>query len=227
VIPNAVDPKEFRLGCETDPVLRRQFGLERAIVIGFAGSFYAYEGLDLLIEAASMLVQRRLDVRVLLVGGGPQEQALKTLAAQHGLSKKVIFAGRIPQAEVRRYYGLVDVLAYPRRRMRLTEIVTPLKPLEAMAMGKMFVASDVGGHRELVRDGETGFLFPAGDARALADCIECLLEQRDDWPRVRERARNFVETERTWARSVARYADVYRALVSLERGTAHLKQHRT
>ncbi len=101
---------------------------------------------------------------MLLVGGGPQEQALKALAAERGLADRVIFAGRVPHGEVQRYYDLIDVLAYPRHRMRLTELVTPLKPLEAMAQGRMFVASDVGGHRELVRDGETGFLFPAGDA---------------------------------------------------------------
>ncbi len=80
----------------------------------------------------------------------------------------MIFTGRVPHGDVQRYYDLIDVLAYPRHRMRLTDLVTPLKPLEAMAQGRMFVASDVGGHRELVRDGETGFLFPAGDAAALA-----------------------------------------------------------
>jgi glycosyltransferase involved in cell wall biosynthesis len=111
------------------------------------------------------------------------------------------------------YYGLIDVLAYPRHRMRLTELVTPLKPLEAMAQGRMFVASDVGGHRELVRDGETGFLFPAGDADALARAIDGVLARREDWPRMRVQARRFVETERTWVRSVARYESVYSGLL--------------
>jgi glycosyltransferase involved in cell wall biosynthesis len=124
----------------------------------------------------------------------------------------VIFAGRVPHDQVRRYYELIDVLAYPRRRMRLTEIVTPLKPLEAMAQGRMLVASDVGGHRELVRHEETGFLFPAGDARELATTIESVLDRRSEWPRIRERARRFVESERTWASSVARCSDVYEAL---------------
>jgi hypothetical protein len=114
---------------------------------------------------------------------------------------------------MQRYYGLIDVLAYPRHRMRLTELVTPLKPLEAMAQGRMFVASDVGGHRELVRDGETGFLFPAGDAGALAGAIDGILARREDWPRMREQARRFVETERTWVRSVARYESVYSGLL--------------
>jgi PEP-CTERM/exosortase A-associated glycosyltransferase len=214
VVPNAVDASEFQSGNPPDPALRKKLGLEGKTVIGFAGSFYAYEGLDLLLEAAAILTPRYPELRVLLVGGGPQEQALEAAAAQRGLADRVIFAGRVPHDQVRRYYELVDVLAYPRRRMRLTEIVTPLKPLEAMAQGRMFVASDVGGHRELVRHGENGFLFPAGDARALAQAIESVLSRRGEWPRLREQARRFVETERTWAQSVALCAEVYAALCS-------------
>ena len=224
VIPNAVDPREFSFGASPDPELTRSLGLEGKTVIGFAGSFYAYEGLDLLVEAAALLVPREPQLRVLLVGGGPQEAALKALAARRGLTDSVIFTGRVPHADVHRYYDLIDILAYPRRRMRLTDIVTPLKPLEAMAQGRMFVASDVGGHRELVRHDETGFLFPAGDARCLADSIEGVLARKHDWPRIRAQARRFVETERTWARSVARYADVYEALCRPESGAPHLKQ---
>ncbi len=209
VIPNAVDPEAFRSGGQGDPQLRTALGLDGATVIGFAGSFYGYEGLDLLIEALAPLAERRPEVRALLVGGGPQEAALRRLARERGLDRRVVFAGRVPHAEVPRYYELIDVLVYPRRRIRLTEVVTPLKPLEAMAHGRMLVASDVGGHRELIRDGETGFLFPAGDAQALARRIDELLARRDDWPRIHERARRFVESERTWARSVARYAGVY------------------
>jgi len=214
VIPNAVDAREFRFGAAPDPSLRGKLGLTGATVIGFAGSFYAYEGLDLLLEAAALLLPRMPDLRVLLVGGGPQEDALKAQAARLSLGDRVVFTGRVPHADVQRYYDLIDVLAYPRKRMRLTEIVTPLKPLEAMAQGRMFVASDVGGHHELVRDGQTGFLFPADDARALARRIDDVLSRRDDWPRVRAEARRFVESERTWARSVARYEDVYSELLA-------------
>jgi PEP-CTERM/exosortase A-associated glycosyltransferase len=212
VVPNAVDTGEFRFGGEDDPALRKALGLEGRRVVGFAGSFYAYEGLDLLIEAVALLSSRQPDLRVLLVGGGPQEEALRALARERGLADRVIFTGRVPHADVHRYYELIDVLAYPRHRMRLTEIVTPLKPLEAMAQGRMFVASDVGGHRELVRDGETGFLFPAGDAQALAQTIESVLARPEQWPAIRAQARRFVETERTWSRSVGRYAAVYAAL---------------
>ena len=210
VIPNAVDVGAFRFGAEPDPWLRRELGLEGATVLGFAGSFYGYEGLDLLIEAARRMLPKHPTLRVLLVGGGPQEQNLKAQAAAAGLQDRVIFTGRVQHAQVQRYYELIDVLAYPRLPIRLTELVTPLKPLEAMAQGRMFVASDVGGHRELIRDRETGFLFRAGDVDALQRVLEQLLAQRELWPQVRAQARRFVEVERTWTSSVARYAEVYR-----------------
>jgi glycosyltransferase involved in cell wall biosynthesis len=157
------------------------------------------------------------NLHALLVGGGPQESALRARVAASGLGERVHFAGRVPHADVQRYYGVIDILAFPRRRMRLTELVTPLKPLEAMAQGKMFVASDVGGHRELVRHGETGFLFSAGDAQALADAIASLLDARDAWPRIADAGRKYVESERTWARSVRRYRDVYAGLLDSNR----------
>jgi PEP-CTERM/exosortase A-associated glycosyltransferase len=223
VIPNAVDVASFRFNAEPDAALRQRLGLDGATVLGFAGSFYGYEGLELLIDAAAALLDRHPSLRVLLLGGGPREQALKAQVARLGLQERVVFVGRVPHAEVQRYYDLIDVLAYPRLPIRLTELVTPLKPLEAMAQGRMFVASDVGGHRELVRDGETGFLFKAGSVEALVAAIDGLLARRDDWPRVRAQARRFVETERTWANSVARYREVYRrALASRGRAVAAL-----
>ena len=149
---------------------------------------------------------------MLLVGGGPQDAALKAQAVALGVADKVVFTGRVPHGEVQRYYDLVDVLAYPRHSMRLTELVTPLKPLEAMAQGRVLVASDVGGHRELIRHGQTGWLFKAGDAAALAGSIEALLERRAEWPVLRAQGRRFVEDERNWARSVARYRAVYESL---------------
>ena len=107
----------------------------------------------------------------MLAGGGPQEADLKRIVEQNGLQDKVHFVGRVPHTEVQRYYDLMDIMVYPRLSMRLTELVTPLKPLEAMAQGKLVVASDVGGHRELMRDRQTGYLFRAGDAGSLAKVI--------------------------------------------------------
>lgn len=209
VIPNSVDVEAFDLGREVDPTLRSRLGLEGCRVLGFIGSFYAYEGLDLLLAALPDLLAIRPDLRLLLVGGGPQESALKELAGKLGVEDKVIFVGRVPHDHVQGYYDLIDVLAYPRRSMRLTELVTPLKPLEAMAQGRLLVASNVGGHRELVRHGETGLLFAAGSASALRDVVLQMFASEDQWPRMRRAGRSFVEKERSWRSSVARYQHVY------------------
>jgi glycogen synthase len=209
VIPNAVDVTDFKFGVEPDAALQQSLGLQGATVLGFAGSFYHYEGLHLLVEAVERMRPRHPRLRVLLVGGGPQEAALKAQVAQAGLRDCVIFTGRVPHADVQRYYELIDLMVYPRLPSRLTDLVTPLKPLEAMAQGRIFVASDVGGHRELIQHGQTGFICPAGDAAALETAIEATLALRSEWPAVRAQARHFVERERTWANSVSRYAGVY------------------
>lgn len=212
VIPNAVDIDSFATGGQPDIALKAKLGLADATVIGFIGSFYAYEGLDLLLDALPQILATMPGVRVLLVGGGPQDAALKAQAQRLGLTDKVVFTGRVPHTEVHRYYDLVDVLAYPRHTMRLTELVTPLKPLEAMAQGRLLVASDVGGHKELIRDGETGMLFKAGSAVALSEAVLDLLSHRERWAEIRRTGRVFVETARNWKASVARYQNVYAAL---------------
>lgn len=214
VIPNAVDIGQFNLGGEPDLVLKARLGLTGARVLGFIGSFYAYEGLALLLDALPAMLAQAPDIRVLLVGGGPQEQALKAQAQNLGIADQVVFTGRVPHAEVNHYYHLVDVLVYPRLSMRLTELVTPLKPLEAMAQGQLFIASDVGGHRELIHDGATGVLFRAGDANDLAAKILALLDQPERWPLLKVNGRRFVETERNWTISVERYTPIYQALAS-------------
>lgn len=220
VIPNAVDPESFRPSGERDPELQSRLGLAGATVVGFIGSFYAYEGLDLLLDALPALATARPNLRVMLVGGGPQEVELKARAQALGVADKVVFVGRVPHAQVQAYYDLVDVLAYPRHSMRLTELVTPLKPLEAMAQGRVLVASDVGGHRELIRHGVTGHLFRSGDASALTDTILQLLERRADWQQIRDAARRYVEQERNWRGAAARYAEPFRALQVTEKPSA-------
>jgi PEP-CTERM/exosortase A-associated glycosyltransferase len=212
VIPNAVDIEEFPYARPADPALAGELGLAGRPVIGFIGSFYRYEGLHVLLEAMPRLVAARPDLRLLLVGGGYEEEALKRQARDLGLGDAVLFTGRVPHDRVVRYYSLCDAMVYPRLDMRLTRIVTPLKPLEAMAQGRLVAASDIGGHREMIRDGSTGVLFRAGDPAALASSVAALLAAPDRWPALREAARRYVEEERTWARSVGRYLPLYERL---------------
>lgn len=215
-VPNAVDIEHFSLSAGADPELKAKLGLAGCKVIGFLGSYYAYEGLDLLIAALPRILAKAPDVRLLLVGGGPQEANLKAQAAALGLSDKIVFVGRVPHSEVSRYYGLVDLLAYPRHPMRLTELVTPLKPLEAMAQGHLLIASDVGGHKELIEDGQTGVLFRAGDVEDLAAKAIATLDQPEKAVAMRANGRRFVENERNWARSIANYKGIYGAALGRE-----------
>jgi PEP-CTERM/exosortase A-associated glycosyltransferase len=214
VIPNAVDCLRFTTGGQADPALVRSLGLQGAHVLGFIGSFFGYEGLALLLQAMPKMLQRMPTIRLLLVGGGNEEERLKRQAADAGIADKVIFAGRVPHERVQDYYNLVDVFVYPRQRTRVTELVTPLKPLEAMAQGRIVVASDVGGHQELIRPGETAFMFRADDAESLADTVLHVLQHPELTAAMRVKARRFVETERSWTASVARYGGVYAKLTS-------------
>lgn len=218
VIPNAVDVGQFQPGGARDAALSRAIGLEGARVLGFIGSFYGYEGLPLLLRAFPRIAEQEPSARLLLVGSGPEEPALRALAVSLGIGDRTIFTGRVPHATIGRYYDLIDLLVYPRLSTRTTELVTPLKPLESMAQGRLVLASDVGGHRELIRDGENGVLFRAGDPEALATAAVGLLHAPARWPALRSAARSFVERERSWPMSVRRYETVYAAALAARDG---------
>lgn len=213
VIPNAVNIEHFDVITEKDTELETSLQLQGKTVLGFLGSFYAYEGIDLTIKALAKVVKERPDVHLLLVGGGPQENNLKVLVNTLSLEKHVTFTGRVPHEVVGKYYSLVDLLVYPRKSMRLTELVTPLKPLEAMAQGKLLMASDVGGHHELITDRETGYLFAADNVDELANKIEQALGDHDNWPSIIANGRRYVEQVRNWRVSVENYLPLYNKLI--------------
>jgi len=208
-----VDAQRFSMNGRADPDLQARLGIAGKMVLGFIGSFYAYEGLNLLLEAMPGVLEDIPNVQVLLVGGGPQEGRLRERVAELGLNETIIFTGRVPHDTVQAYYNLIDVFVYPRLPMRLTDLVTPLKPLEAMAQGRLVLASDVGGHRELIRPGVNGELFRAGDVAGLTTAVLDLLRNRGRWQSLHKGGRHFVESERTWPRSVARYDSVYASVL--------------
>ncbi len=213
VSPNGVDLTLFGTPPPRDALLAARLGLEGADVVGFIGSFYDYEGIDDLIAAMPRLIAARPAAKLMLVGGGPMEAALRAQAAASSAATAIRFVGRIPHDEVDNYYGLVDVLAYPRKSMRLTDLVTPLKPLEAMAQGKLVAASNVGGHRELIRHGDTGTLFAPDAPDAIVAALAEIFADRSDWDAQRRRARDFVDKDRNWSSNILRYEPVYQRLV--------------
>jgi PEP-CTERM/exosortase A-associated glycosyltransferase len=208
VVFNGINPDDFRL-LDADADLARRLGVAGKKVLGFLGSFYRYEGLSLLVDAMAKLASKRRDVVLLLVGGGEVEGELRAQVAKLGLQESVIFTGRIPHEEIPKVYALVDVLVYPRFSMRLTELVTPLKPLEAMAMCKPLVASDIGGHRELIRHGATGILSKPGDVNELVGAVELLLDDGALRARLSMQGYDWVRANHSWQRTTGVYAEIY------------------
>jgi PEP-CTERM/exosortase A-associated glycosyltransferase len=219
IIANGVEIEEFPFRGGAELELKAKAGLKGRVVLGFLGSFYSYEGLDLLLSALPMIRQRDPSIALLLVGSGPAESALKEQAAQLRLGDSVRFAGRVPRETIQDYYRLIDIFVYPRHRMRLTETVTPLKPLEAMAQGGIVLASDVGGHSELIVDGATGRLFPADSREGLVEAILRLAADRAAWTPMRDNARAFVERERTWTATTRAYDIIYDHAQQMCKGT--------
>lgn len=212
LIPNAVDISKFSGPGEPNSQLVDKLHLKDMTVLGFIGSFYDYEGLDVLIGAMHSIIVRVPNACLLLVGGGPEDDSLKRQADKRLLGDRVIFTGRVPHEKVQDYYNLVDIFVYPRKKMRLTDLVTPLKPLEAMAQHKLVAASDIGGHRELIEDGKTGMLFEADNPVALARKIAELVEIKEDWPKFHAAGRHYVEQVRNWKNSVANYPAIYKRI---------------
>ncbi len=213
VIPNAVNIDQFKPITEKDTALLTDLKLEGKKIYGFIGSFYEYEGLELLVKAMPALKNDCPDLHLLLVGGGQTENKLKEMVAQLDLSGHVTFTGRVNHKEVMRYYSIIDLLVYPRLSMRLTDLVTPLKPLEAMAMGRPCLASDVGGHKELITDQKDGLLFKAGDMDSLISQLK-LAYKTSDFDAIIQNGLYKVKVGRNWSVSAAPYKSIYTTLIS-------------
>ena len=214
VTPNAVDINNFQPLYERDAALEEKYHLKGKKVLAFIGTFFKYEGLAYAIEALAIALQHNPALHLLLVGAGNELDNLKAQVKKRQLEKQVTFVGRVPFEQVSRYYSLADVMIFPRESIRLTELVTPLKPLESMAQFKPVIASDIGGHRELINPNETGFLFTADNAQALADVILTVIDDEMLLRRVAEKGLAFVREQRNWLNTAKQYLPVYEKLVT-------------
>jgi len=209
VVGNGVDTSSFK-SASANPELRARWSLGGKQVIGYIGTFQPYEGLDTLIAAVPQIVQEHPNAHVVITGSGGQEEHLKSLVRAGSLERHVTFTGRLPHDQVAGMYALADVLVYPRILTRTTALTTPLKPLEAMAMGKTVIMSDVPAMLELVAPDHTGMVFRAGDAGHLAaQCVRALRHpaEREAFGQA---AQQWVRDERQWPHLVSRYQQVYR-----------------
>lgn len=211
IVPNGVDTSRFA-PVDRDPELARSAGLDGCFVVGFVGSMRKLEGLGTLLDACHLCQQEGARIGLALVGDGPDRTGLEQQATRLAL-KNVVFTGQVRHAEVSSWYSVMDVVAYPRVRAVINERVTPLKPLEVMAMGKVCIASDVGGLTELIEDGVTGVIFSSGNARSLADAIMRLREDDVLRATLGSAAQDYVKREREWSQIVAAYLEIYHSLI--------------
>ena len=211
VVPNGVDVARFAPQVP-DEATRLRLGLQGRTVVGYIGTFFGFEGVVDLVEALARLIKGgRNDLAGLIVGAGTTYEACREVARRHGLADRILHPGHVAAEEVERLYSVMDVLAYPRRSLRVTELVTPLKPLEAMAMEKAVIGSNVGGIRELIRDGVTGLLHRSGDVEDLAATIEKLADDPNLRHTLGRQARQWVADQRDWKHIIPHYVPIYEA----------------
>jgi glycosyltransferase involved in cell wall biosynthesis len=212
IVPNAVS-QEFLQPLPDATALRRELGIEPdEYVPGVVSSLVPHEGIGTLLEATAILRARGAPVRALIVGDGPERAALQRQAAQAGLAEAAVFTGRVPASKVRQYHALLDIFVVPRTPDRVCQLVTPLKPVEAMASGLCVVTSEVKALTEIVKHEVTGMQTVPQDPVSLAGCLERLIYSPDIRRKLGENAREWVARDRTWAHNAARYRDAYARL---------------
>ena len=206
LLPNSCNPEDFKVNIKNKLVLD-QLNIPRTVpVIGYIGTFNSYEGLDDLMHACGHLFKSGLQFRVLLVGAKPSKDSaagllalqLKDIAKTYGFSDWVIMPGRIAHHDVSKYYSLIDITPFTRKPLPVTELVSPIKPLEAMAMEKAVVSSSVHALSEMIIHGETGLVYEKGDINDLAQKIQLLLNDSKLRLSLGKAAREWVIKERTW-----------------------------
>jgi PEP-CTERM/exosortase A-associated glycosyltransferase len=207
-VPNGVDVEKFS-PVPRDETLAAKLGLGGEPVLGFIGSLYRWEGVAWLVRAVAELRRRGTACKLLIVGDGEEMPAVREAVCELNAAEFIKILGRVPHDEIQRYYSVVDVLVYPRHSIRLTELVTPLKPLEAMALEKAILGSDVGGIRELVQPEKTGVLYRADNVEDFCVQAKRLLLQTSLQRRLGEQAREFILREKDWNVLAQRYIDIY------------------
>ncbi len=212
LVPNGVDTTRFT-PIARDQQLAAELGVTGKTVIGYVGSVLDYEGIELMLEAARQMARTREDFHVLIVGDGAELERFQDFVADNGLEHVITFTGRVPHEEVERYYSLIDITPFPRLPLPVCEMVSPLKPFEAMAMGKAVVASDVAALAEIVTPELNGLLHAKGSMESLLEQLTRLLDDPELRQRLGAQSRDWVVAERDWSRLAVTIADAYRDLV--------------
>ncbi len=193
VLPNAIDPSRFR-SPGPGPSLRAKLGLDDSLVIGHVGLFYRWDRLDVLIDVVKDIRDGHPNVKVLLVGDGPEMENLKQTARRLGMENAVIFPGPVHRDDVPSYIDAMDICVLPDSNA----FGSPIALFEFMAMGKPCVVPDLGPMRDVLEDNVTGIMFPHGDYATLASVLLRLVEDPAVRFQVGARARDTVFKRHTW-----------------------------
>ena len=213
LLPNAVDVGKFTPR-ERNEKIEQKFGLNGMTTIGYIGSFTDYEGLDYLLRAGAVLNEKhKAKFKILMIGDGVVLDSLKNLSRELKLDNVVHFTGRIEHNDVLDYYSVIDVAVYPRKGTKVCEIVSPLKPLEAMAMEKTVIASNVKALSEMVKNNETGLLHEKDNIEDLTIKIESVLIDKEKRDKLGLSAREWVKENRTWKATSEIVSNKYQELI--------------
>ncbi|MCV7463956.1 glycosyltransferase family 4 protein [Micrococcus luteus] len=210
--PNAVDAR-FEAPPPSRAKARQHLGLDPdGRYVGTVSSIVDYEGLDLLVRAVARLAPEHPRLRLRIVGDGVALPGLRVLAHRLGIADICEFPGRVAREDAVWHHSALDVFCVPRRDLPVTRAVTPMKSVEASALGRPVVASDLPALAELVEDGVTGELFRAEDLDAFVAALGRLLSRPEEAERLGRAGRDWALATRTWSSNVTRYRDLYTAL---------------
>ena len=216
VVPNGIDTGKFTKIAPEEQSLRlvHKYNLENACVIGYIGTVRNLEGLGMIIRTLPHLIRIIPNLKLMIVGDGPDLDALKQETVALEMQNYVIFAGKVDHSQIREYYSILDMFVLPRISSYVNEIVTPLKLLEAMALGKTVLASDVGGISEIVENGRTGFLFKKNNPENFISKCTTLLEREPLRRKISATAREWVEKNRDWQLVLKKYDNIYEQMLN-------------
>ena len=212
VVTNAVDEK---MSTESEShqlfdQVKQQLALKKSTkVVGYIGSLREMEGVDLTAEAVAQLSSRGHDVRFFVLSSESGQVELRQHSKKLGLGEKAIIAGPVPHDSVAQFYDLIDIFVVSRPDSRVTRLVTPLKPFEAMMMKKAVIASKLPALEEIIQHGKTGMLYKADDVNSLVETIEQILADEKAIVELGNNAHNWILACRTWQSVVENYYEAY------------------
>ena len=207
VVANAVDPGRFEVTAEERADVRRRLEANGTPIVAFVGTLRPWHDPAILVRALGLLHARGDAPRLLIVGDGPERERLEKLAREAGLADMVTFVGSVPHEEVRAYLAAADV-AVATYHADTGGYFSPLKLFEYLAAGVPVVAAELGEIPHCIRGGETGLLYPPGDAEALADALAILIENRESALELGRQGREHVLRHHTWSANARVVADL-------------------